>query len=512
MTPQSNFMIVAPLKQGHKADVQQLLNGLNHETAPGMADADCERFPFRQFDTIHFARFAIIDDRTLIDFLALRENNAGGQIPAYDITLVFMADCDGPAADTLRTIVDHERAAATLREIFAHCEGFEAGSDLMTWMTAHEHPPAANYVNWLGRTVGQVRQEARLQAALSAELGQLVATDPDGVPSAEAAYRHLKALFDRSEELHPSQPEPTPIGWQLANQLHFAVPIFLFLLPWVLAFPHFLDVPAPLGWVMLGLAALGAVALVYLWTFANLPVAVFLVTLAGLLVFPAALALALCSWLPLVVAFVAAAAFVITLRCYEKNEPEIIPSEPASRMDRHVEELALREDHDVTNQFTVVGSVKPSLFRRWLAIALLWIINYGARHFFTRGHLGRIQTIHFARWVFIDNKKRLIFASNYDGSLEAYMDDFINKVGWGLNLAFGCGFGYPRVNWLIANGAKEEQKFKYTLRRHQLPTAVWYKAYPGLSAYDLARNTRVRHAIMRPNLAPHEILKLMRDL
>ena len=127
----------------------------------------------------------------------------------------------------------------------------------------HEHPPAANYVNWLGRTVGQVRQEARLQAALSAELGQLVATDPDGAPSAEAAYRHLKAFFDRSEELHPSQPAPTPIGWQLANQLHFAVPIFLFLLPWVLAFPHFLDVPAPWGWVMLGFAALGAVALVF---------------------------------------------------------------------------------------------------------------------------------------------------------------------------------------------------------------------------------------------------------
>ncbi len=505
-------MIVAPLKDGRVPDVQNLLNSLNHIAAPGMADADCERFAFRQFDTIHFARFAVIDDRTLIDFLALGEQGASGRIPSYDISLVFMADCDGPAAETLKAIAGHEQAAATLREIFAHCEGFESGTDLFAWMRAHEHAPAANYVNWVGRTVGQVREEARLQAALNAELGRFMAANGDDAQSAEAAYNHLKAFFERSPELHPAPAAPTPVGWQLANQLHFAFPPFLFVLPWLLSYRHFLDVPFSLGWVMVGFVGLAAIALVYLWTFANLAVAVFLVSLAGLLVFPAALALALCSWLPLVAAIVPVVAFIIVLRCYEKNEPEIIPREPAARMDRHVEALATREDHDVTNQFTVVGSVKPSLFRRWLAIALLWLINYGARHFFTRGHLGRIQTIHFARWVLIDNKKRLIFASNYDGSLEAYMDDFINKVGWGLNLAFGCGFGYPRVNWLIGNGAKEEQKFKYTLRRHQLPTEVWYKAYPGLSAYDLARNTRVRRAIMRPHLAPHEIGKLMRDL
>ena len=64
-------MIIAPLKEGREEDVRKLLDSLNHAAAPGMADADCERFPFRQFDTIHFARFAVIDDRTLIDFLAL---------------------------------------------------------------------------------------------------------------------------------------------------------------------------------------------------------------------------------------------------------------------------------------------------------------------------------------------------------------------------------------------------------------------------------------------------------
>ena len=40
-----------------------------------------------------------------------------------------------------------------------------------------------------------------------------------------------------------------------------------------------------------------------------------------------------------------------------------------------------------------------------------------------------MSTIQFARWVFLDGGKRVIFTSNYDGSLDSYMDDFINKVG-----------------------------------------------------------------------------------
>ena len=43
------------------------------------------------------------------------------------------------------------------------------------------------------------------------------------------------------------------------------------------------------------------------------------------------------------------------------------------------------------------------------------------------------------------------------------MDDFINKVGFGLNVVFGNGVGYPTTNWLILDGAKDEQKFKYVL-------------------------------------------------
>jgi len=182
---------------------------------------------------------------------------------------------------------------------------------------------------------------------------------------------------------------------------------------------------------------------------------------------------------------------VFQLRRREESDPEIVPRpDPA-----YVAKLAALEDHDVTNQFSAMGSMKPGLFRRWATTILLWLLDYSTRHVYVRGHLARVRTIHFARWVFLDDKKRLLFASNYDGSLESYMDDFINKVAFGLNLVFSNGVGYPKTNWLVMDGAKDEQKFKYFIRRHQLPTQVWYNAHKGLTAFDLERNSLIRQGL-----------------
>jgi hypothetical protein len=193
--------------------------------------------------------------------------------------------------------------------------------------------------------------------------------------------------------------------------------------------------------------------------------------------------------------------FIYQLRSREKSDPEIAPRPQASA----VEQLARIEDRDVTNQFTAMGSVKPGLFRRGTLAFFLWALDWTARHIYIRGQLARVGGVCFVRWVFINNRRRLLFASNYDGSLETYMDDFINKVGWGLNLVFSNGVGYPTSRWLVLDGSKDEQKFKYFLRRHQLPTNVWYKAYPGLTAVDLKRNTLIREGIEKAELSQAEL-------
>ena len=119
-----------------------------------------------------------------------------------------------------------------------------------------------------------------------------------------------------------------------------------------------------------------------------------------------------------------------------------------------------------------------------------------------------MQTIHFARWVFLDDKTRVAFTSNYDGSHQSYMDDFINKVAWGLNLSFSHGVGWPRTRWLVARGARIENKFKNYQRRHQLPTQVWYKAYPGLALVDLKRNQRIREGLELASVTDDHLMRV----
>lgn len=200
--------------------------------------------------------------------------------------------------------------------------------------------------------------------------------------------------------------------------------------------------------------------------------------------------------------------FAFQLRRREKSDMEIAPRPTAEYVNR----LARLEDHDVTNQFTAMGSLKPGLFRRWLLIYLLWLIEYTTRHVYTRGHLARVPSIHFARWVFIDNKKRLVFCSNYDGSLESYMDDFINKVAFGLNVVFSNGIGYPKTKWLFFQGAKNEQKFKYFIRRHELPTEVWYDGHSGLTNFDLLRNAKIRSGIEQSRMTHAEAMQWLQLL
>jgi len=99
----------------------------------------------------------------------------------------------------------------------------------------------------------------------------------------------------------------------------------------------------------------------------------------------------------------------------------------------------------------------------------------------------------------------LFFASNYDRSLETYADDFVNKVAFGINLVFSNGIGYPRTRFLILDGAKNERNYQNYLRRHQLPTQVWYNAYPGLTVFDINRNANIRKGLESDALSDVEI-------
>lgn len=184
----------------------------------------------------------------------------------------------------------------------------------------------------------------------------------------------------------------------------------------------------------------------------------------------------------------AALLLLLLVRWQEQRDP-MLPDRPSLDLVRTLTEL---EDYAAHNGFTAGGYVKPGWVRRAAVSSLLPLIGWGSRHLFTQDSLAGVKSIHFARWVPLDEGRRVIFASNYDGSLESYNNDFIDLVAWGLNLIFSNGFGYPSTRWLVFGGARYEQEFKNFLRSHQIPTPVWYSAYPQLSARNVERNATIR--------------------
>ena len=158
----------------------------------------------------------------------------------------------------------------------------------------------------------------------------------------------------------------------------------------------------------------------------------------------------------------------------------------------HAHDLERTEDHVAQNPFTAIGLVKPGRVRHLTMRGVLLGLDYANRHVYNRDNLAGVRTIHFARWVPVDDGRRLIFASSYDGTLESYMDDFIDRLSWGLNAVFSNGMGYPATRWLVLGGAKDETAFKNYLRNHQIVTPVWYSAYDTLPARNVDANSQLR--------------------
>jgi len=425
MTPQASFMILAPIDPRREPELRRLLASMND--APGRVNAGNALIPFGEFDTLHFTRFVILDDKTLED---VRVYDL--PVRTYPLYLAFLGDIDGDLDAFLGKLV--KRAGKGLVTIFSCCAGFASVTDLVEWMKTHSSPVTANYVNWRGRTVRRIREEDALKKALDEYL-RTHAPVLSSIPPREVVSK-LQQFVDAEKSagrLTLSAESPTPIGWWIRNALHLIGGPLLF----VFAFP-LLIVVAPV--------------------------------------------------------------LLVRLRTLEKTDVEL-----CSRVDQaYSDALALLEDRDVTNQFTALASRKPGFVRLWTLMGILAGVDYAARHLVRRGRLGRIRSIHFARWVLLDGNKRGAFFSNYDGTVESYMDDFINKAGFGLNAIFSNAIGYPRTNWLVCDGCADEQKYKNFLRRHTLPTQVWYKAYPGLTAIDLERNRRIREGLESSSMSEQQ--------
>jgi hypothetical protein len=175
-------------------------------------------------------------------------------------------------------------------------------------------------------------------------------------------------------------------------------------------------------------------------------------------------------------------------------------------------ELAEREDELSQNQLTHLVSVKPGFFRPWLLRRVLGAIHLLARYHYNQGKLGGISTIHFARWSLIDRDRKLVFFSNYDGSWESYLGDFIDKAASGLTAVWSNTEDFPRTRWLTGAGARDEERFKSWARAHQLETPLWYSAYPDLTVRNILQNDRICRGLLQRPADPEALLAWLGEL
>ncbi len=172
------------------------------------------------------------------------------------------------------------------------------------------------------------------------------------------------------------------------------------------------------------------------------------------------------------------------------------------------------------NHMVNITEVKPHLLRR----VLLWLILFNGKLrglLSVAGHnLSGVASIHFARWILLPaspndpGRKRMLFLSNYDGTWEKYVGEFVDHAGHRMSAAWGhtrlspyrdC----PETLVMWWEGANNEDAFKRYSRNASVDAGkaqdprvddrindlFWYSAYPDLTVQNIHTNKRIRELL-----------------
>jgi hypothetical protein len=162
---------------------------------------------------------------------------------------------------------------------------------------------------------------------------------------------------------------------------------------------------------------------------------------------------------------------------------------------KHIRELVERETNLVQCQFSAMGNIKPGPIRRYTMMFLLRLTNFLAPYLFTRGKLSGIPTVHFARWIIVNEGRQMIFLSNFDGNSESYLRDFINIAGKQLSLMFCHTIGYPKTRLMVIGGADDANGFMKWARKFHTISNVWYTANKEVSVKNIFNNAKIRDGL-----------------
>ncbi len=428
---QHEFAAVCDIAPGKLGSLRALLADINSELPRGGRAFDPNaRVPLHDIDTLHFARFVIMEDTKLI-----LSCNFDGDLDQ------FLGDLDAACGDGLA-------------DVFEHCEGFPGRDGVEQYLRDHRVPASAFFVGAVGRSVHRVRAEQALREHIENYLDDHAPErgwDSIGPQQIRARIRHHVFGEVSKEWLYVPEPKIESIRGK------------------VLA--------------VAGVVAAALTGGLWWWigTRGMFALAVFIVSMIGV-------------W----------NLFLRRLLLEDTMD------------DEHREPLAentgvFEGPAPVQNWLNVIVPIKPTKFRNFLLTKILWVIYLFARKDQVHGKLDGIRTIMFARWLITENPRRLVFFSNYGGTWEAYLDEFINEAGGWLTSVWSHTVNFPRTRPLFSEGAKHASAFKHWARHYQTNAEVWYTAYPDPSVRNINQNSEIRRGLYG-SMTDQEVLEWLRLL
>jgi hypothetical protein len=148
----------------------------------------------------------------------------------------------------------------------------------------------------------------------------------------------------------------------------------------------------------------------------------------------------------------------------------------------------------VHNGMTTLTTIRPSrLARLQVALAGTSVLAYRS---WPPGQFAGVGTLHWFAWTVIDPLpgdpalagkpgKQLIFVSVFDGAWKNYMQDFIDKLVWGLDGLYGNTYDYPPA------GMKDTNAFTRFILDHQWAPQVFYSSYPSETVMNLMKDNSI---------------------
>jgi hypothetical protein len=423
--------VLAPIRSGEEERLRDVLRPIGDDIRGRTLQdvAARPRIDFSRSRNIHFARFAILSDPS-----------RGPERKR----LLYSSNYDGDLSGHLAELI---AITSDMDAIWGRCEAYTDAAAFGEFMRAHAREPEAFYIAFRDETVERIRQSIALrhqvQPLLDAASAGPLATILPGLSTGEPAWvGDLSRMFN------------------IAGQRIVAAIARL-----IQALPILADLPRAIvrcGFmnVYLGTRRITAtldrypVFRVLNWITRNrMPPLMSVYSSVGLDNCAAAVPIVPGDEIPL--------------------GPDRVPP-------------TFREDVVTQNQLTLITVVREGQVDRVRAV--MSAIDSFSKRLAPNGSLIGISTIHFVRWLLIDEGRRLMMVSDYDGSWEAHIDEFAELILSGLDAIWETSYGFP------PDGARDLPALKRFLRSHQVASEVFYSAYPEETVLNIIKDRAFAHA------------------